>query len=66
MDTIIYLFTGTGNSLKIARDSSQGIPNSEPRHIVAVLADEKSAPIIAGKVEIVFPAYLEGLRSSLK
>ena len=53
--TTVYYFTGTGNSLKIARDISNGIPDSEVRHIAAVMAEGKGSPVVSGKVGIVFP-----------
>jgi ferredoxin len=61
MKTVIYYFTGTGNSLKIARDIANEIPDSEVRHIAAAMADGKGALRAAGKIGIVFPVYVEGL-----
>jgi ferredoxin len=61
MKTVIFYFTGTGNSLKIAKDLAGGIPDSEVRHIAAVMADGKDALRAAGKIGIVFPVYVEGL-----
>jgi ferredoxin len=61
VNTIIYYFTGTGNSLKIAKDISQNIPNSEIRSIAAVLAKSKESLVVSEKVGIVFPVYVDGL-----
>jgi len=61
VNTIIYYFTGTGNSLKISRDISKGIPNSRLRHIAAALAEGSGTTVVSEKVGIVFPVYVEGL-----
>jgi ferredoxin len=61
MNTVIYYFTGTGNSLKIAKDLAGGIPDSEVRHIAAAMADGKGALRAAGKIGIVFPVYVDGM-----
>jgi ferredoxin len=61
VSTIIYYFTGTGNSLKIAKDISQNIPDSEIRSIPAVLAQSKDIPVDSENVGIVFPVYVDGI-----
>lgn len=61
MKAIIYYFTGTGNSLKIAKDIAAGIPGAEVRHIAAAMTEGNRIPVVAEKVGIVFPVYVEGL-----
>jgi ferredoxin/flavodoxin len=60
MHTTIYYFTGTGNSLKIARDLSEKINDSSLVQINKKLMDSgiRQTP---GKVGIVFPVYADGL-----
>lgn len=61
MHTTIYYFTGTGNSLKIARDIAHRMPDCELRHMAAALRDAGGSRIAADKLGIVFPVYVEGL-----
>ncbi len=61
MSTTIYYFSGTGNSLKIAKDISKGISNCRLRHIAATMAPGEAAPGASEKVGIVFPVYVDGL-----
>jgi len=61
MKAIIYYFTGTGNSLKIAKDIAARIPGAEVRHIAAAMTEGNRIPVVSEKVGIVFPVYVEGL-----
>ena len=60
MNTTIYYFSGTGNSLKIAKDLSSFIDNSQIIRIayntLHITSDEKS-----GRIGFVFPVYFRGL-----
>lgn len=60
MTTNLYYFTGTGNSLKMAKDISRNLGNSECVSIPKVLeSDQKiEAPEVMG---IVFPVYYYGV-----
>lgn len=60
MNTTIYYFTGTGNSLKIAKDLSERINGSRLVQINKKLMDS-GIRAVAGKVGIVFPVYADGL-----
>jgi ferredoxin len=60
VNTTIYYFTGTGNSLKIAKDISKGVPHSELRNIAKAIDDREAGPI-SGKAGIIYPVYAEGL-----
>jgi ferredoxin len=61
VSTIIYYFSGTGNSLKIAKDISKGISDCRLRHIAAAMAQGDTTPVDTEKVGIVFPVYADGL-----
>lgn len=57
MRTVIYYFSGTGNSLKIARDISKNIKGSRIAPMSSVKAPDNNADCIG----VVFPAYFGGL-----
>ena len=59
MKTTIYYFTGTGNSLKAARDVAQGLGNTE---LISIGKAVKNGIDIskADRVGIVFPVYVWG------
>ena len=57
MKAIIYYFTGTGNSLYVARSLSSLLGESSPRPISDNNDTDLSAPVIG----IVFPVYLWGM-----
>jgi len=59
VDTTIYYFTGTGNSLWIARLISAGLKNSELKPIVLEKSDLVKTS--SEQVGIVFPVYMWGL-----
>ncbi len=59
MKTIIYYFSGTGNSLMIARSLAEAIGGAEVVSIPSVIGQEKIAPQ-ADNVGIVFPVYMFG------
>ncbi len=60
MNTVIYYFTGSGNSRKIAKDLAEKLDNTEIIRITKRLVD--SGPInITGKTGIIFPVYVSGL-----
>jgi NAD-dependent dihydropyrimidine dehydrogenase PreA subunit len=60
MKTTIYYFTGTGNSLKMARDLAQRLDSTELIPI-AGLVDSASVSASADRVGIVCPVYMWGL-----
>ena len=55
MKTIIYYFTGTGNSLLVAKKIAEKIEGAELRSVVKAIND--TSEIKAEKVGIVFPVY---------
>jgi ferredoxin len=57
MKTTIYYFTGTGNSLAVAKDLSSCIPDS----VLVPLAGMKDYVCPSGRVGFVFPLYFWGL-----
>jgi ferredoxin len=61
VSTTLYYFSGTGNSLKIAKDISKGISDCRLRHIAAAMACGDARPVDTEKVGIVFPVYADGL-----
>ena len=61
VSTTIYYFSGTGNSLKIAKDISKAISDCRLRHIAAVMARRDTTPVDSEKVGIIFPVYVDGL-----
>ncbi len=60
METTIYYFTGTGNSLKVARDLSKHLDDCELTSIAKVWQNENIVST-SKKVGIVFPLYYYGL-----
>jgi len=61
MKTILYYFTGTGNSLDVARGLARGIENCE---LVSIASVGENIPEIvpdADRVGIVCPVYFSGL-----
>ena len=60
METTIYYFTGTGNSLKVARDLSKHLDDCELTSIAKVWQNENIVAT-SKKVGIVFPLYYYGL-----
>ncbi|MFX1495405.1 MAG: EFR1 family ferrodoxin [Promethearchaeota archaeon] len=60
METIIYFFTGTGNSLKIAKDLTKKLKDSELIPIAKVCQTE-TIHSITEKVGFIFPLYYSGL-----
>ncbi|MFA5276627.1 MAG: EFR1 family ferrodoxin [Candidatus Omnitrophota bacterium] len=59
MNTVIYYFSATGNSLVSARDLADGLGNTELISIVKALKDE--AYEMSDVVGIAFPVYMFGL-----
>ncbi len=60
MKTTLYYFTGTGNSLKVARDLNENLDDCELIPIVKVWQEENLAST-SEKVGLVFPLYYYGL-----
>jgi ferredoxin len=58
METSIFYFSGTGNSLKVARDIADSIPQSRLISIPLALRQGFDAK---GRIGIVFPVYMFGL-----
>lgn len=58
MQTTIYYFSGTGNSLKVAQDLAAGIPGSK---LVSVMQALRQEPAVSGAIGIVAPVYMFGL-----
>ncbi|MBP2630365.1 MAG: 4Fe-4S ferredoxin [Firmicutes bacterium] len=64
MSTTIYYFTGTGNSLKIAKDLKKYLEDAE---IVRLCKNsEPSENTLADKIGFVFPVYFRGLPHLVK
>lgn len=61
MKTIIYYFTGTGNSLAIARDIAEELHDSVEVVSIAQLIKEESINIESDVVGIVYPAWLHSI-----
>lgn len=59
MGTKIFYFTGTGNSLAVAKDIANKLDNTELISIPAVI-NEKIEPI-AESIGIIFPVYMWGI-----
>lgn len=59
MKSIIYYFTGTGNSLKIAKDLAEKLNNTELVSVVKALREGITYPI--ERVGLVFPVYYGAL-----
>jgi ferredoxin len=57
-DTLIYCFTGTGNSLQAAKEIKEIVGNAE---IKPVLSQKTEAPTKYKRIGFVFPVYFWGL-----
>ncbi|UWG96668.1 EFR1 family ferrodoxin [Dehalobacter sp. DCM] len=60
MSTTIYYFSGTGNSLKIAKDLCCLLKDSEVVRITGKLVAQE-IPVHSEKIGIVFPVFAEGV-----
>ncbi|WP_291634908.1 EFR1 family ferrodoxin [Clostridium sp.] len=59
MKTTIYCFSGTGNSLKVAKDIAAGLKDTE---IIQICKDNmKINNTISTKIGIIFPVYVSGM-----
>jgi len=59
MKTTIYCFSGTGNSLKVAKDIATGLKDTE---IIQICKDNMDINgISSNKIGIVFPVYASGM-----
>ncbi|MBK5242576.1 EFR1 family ferrodoxin [Clostridium sp.] len=59
MKTIIYYFSGTGNSLKVAKDISAQLKDTE---IIQICEDNMEINnTISNKIGIIFPVYVSGM-----
>lgn len=64
MKTILFYFTGTGNSLQVAKDLSEKLGSADLRPIAQVMAMRKgdeSIPVSASRIGIICPVYAWGL-----
>lgn len=59
MRTIIYYFSGTGNSLVIARDLASELEGVQLRSLAQAMKEEKIIPE-ADRVGVVYPVYVGG------
>lgn len=64
MKTVIYYFSGTGNSLKVARDLASKIEDSIVYSIPVAMEENRELP--ADKVGIIFPVYAWGMPMIVK
>ncbi len=60
MTTTIFCFTGTGNSLSVAKDIARGLPDTQIIQISRANMP-KDRTVYSGNVGIVFPVYYFGL-----
>jgi Pyruvate/2-oxoacid:ferredoxin oxidoreductase delta subunit len=60
MENVIYYFTGSGNSLKIAKDLSLKLGNTRVVRITKKLIDSGKITV-SGTTGFVFPVYVSGL-----
>lgn len=60
MKTAIYYFSGTGNSLKVARDIASGLESAELIPIAKCI-DQESINCSADKIGVIFPVYIWGM-----
>jgi ferredoxin len=60
METVIYYFTGSGNSLKIAKDLALKLGNTRIVRITKSLVNSDKIAI-SGTTGIIFPVYVSGL-----
>jgi len=65
MKTILYYFTGTGNSLKVAEDLAKELEDAELVPVVRLL-DRDSVSVSADRIGIIFPVYMWGLPIIIK
>jgi len=63
MNTTIYYFTGTGNSLKVAKDLAIQLKDTE---LIQISKNNLEAKTKADKIGIVFPVYFSGLPLMVK
>jgi NAD-dependent dihydropyrimidine dehydrogenase PreA subunit/flavodoxin len=62
METILFYFTGTGNSLKAAKDLAEKLGSAELRPIVrSTRKGDESIPVSADRIGIICPVYAWGL-----
>ncbi|OOM77047.1 EFR1 family ferrodoxin [Clostridium sp. BL-8] len=61
MKTTIYYFSGTGNSLKIAKDLTVKLENADVVSITSIMKKNDSVPITADKIGIIYPVYIWGI-----
>jgi Fe-S-cluster-containing hydrogenase component 2 len=59
MKTVIYYFSGTGNSLAVARHLAQGLPDCELAPMAKALRNPAACPD-ADRIGLVFPVYMWG------
>ena len=59
MQTRIFYFSSTGNSLKVARDLAEGLGETEL--VPMPLALKQPPPVAAERIGLVFPVYMFGL-----
>ena len=64
--TIIYYFSGTGNSLYIARQLSNQLPNAKLEPIAQKINTNSLASPSASSIGLVFPVYMWGLPHIIK
>ncbi|MGA1790521.1 MAG: EFR1 family ferrodoxin [bacterium] len=60
MKTILYYFTGTGNSLKIARDLAEVLNHTDLCPMAGLIAEEHIS-VSSDRVGIICPVYMWGL-----
>lgn len=61
MKTVVYYFSGTGNSLKVAKEIAAGLGNAE---IIPLReAVKKDTAVAADRIGFVFPVYMWGVPS---
>ena len=60
MSTTLYYFSGTGNSLKVARDLQEKLGDCELISIAKVICEDQPS-VVSEKVGFVFPLYYYGL-----
>jgi len=65
MKTILYYFTGTGNSLKVAEDLAKELEDAELVPVVRLL-NKNSVSVSADRIGIIFPVYMWGLPIIIK
>jgi ferredoxin/flavodoxin len=61
MKTVVYYFSGTGNSLKVAKEIASGLGDTEL--IPLREAVKKDTAVDAGRIGFVFPVYMWGVPS---